>query len=245
MSTSSLPSSWEEPRQFTIPLPFDYDPNKPIPSFACSTTSVVVGYATRVYIYSLPTFDLVRVLELGEVSNQRQLEIHGELLVINCSNNPDGLEGGCLLHFWDLSAARWLGTMALTDYWYHVSISCPTPELIETEENGEVVREEWPKLRTWIIVSPQDQFLRTYTLDRSFAKLFEYNVAEVVEGSLALLPMTTISPFHPAYCHASMGRTAVSGGVDSTIRTWDLITGECQLVLIGHRSTGKKCAYIC
>ncbi|PPQ70149.1 hypothetical protein CVT26_014441 [Gymnopilus dilepis] len=239
MSTSSLPSAWEEPRQFTIPLPFDYDPNKPYEYalFACSATTVVVGYANRVYIYSLPTFDLVRVLKLGDVSNQRNIEIHGELLVVNCSNDPDGLEEGCLLHFWDLSAARWRGTMALTDYWNHVSISCPMPELIETEENGEVLREEWPKIPTWIIVSPQDQFLRTYTLDRSLAKTPEYDVTEVVEGSLALLPVTTIYPFHPADCHASMGRTAVSGGVESIIRSWDVITGECQLVLIGHRST--------
>ncbi|PPQ75805.1 hypothetical protein CVT26_001456 [Gymnopilus dilepis] len=246
MSTliTSPPSAWEKPKQFSIPLPFDYDPMKVDLGLACSSTHLILSHSGQIYIYSLPTFNLVHVLGREELSNPVSLEIHGEILVVKCRSN--GKEGSnfnraCALYFWDLRAGEHLGTLELPDIWVYVKVSSPKIELVEMEENGKLAREEWPKNTTLIVCSAQGQFLRAYTLHRSSTGSTGDDVDEGVQENSTMLPTMTISLSHSAGCHASIGRTAVTGGFDASVRVWDIITGECRLVLIGHYSGGVEC----
>ncbi|PPR07070.1 hypothetical protein CVT26_005271 [Gymnopilus dilepis] len=52
--------------------------------------------------------------------------------------------------------------------------------------------------------------------------------------------LTAVRHIHLPRCLASIGRTAVTGGADGTVRVWDVITGQCRLVLIGHRDAVTK-----
>ncbi|PPQ78477.1 hypothetical protein CVT26_005150, partial [Gymnopilus dilepis] len=242
MSTPSLPSSWGEPRQFAVPLPFDYDPIISRLLVACSATHGVLGltYSQHVYIYSFPAFDLVHVLGPEEIPNYMDLEIHGEILVVKCSNVTDDPVGGCWLYFWDLAGGMTLGKATLdVDHYYNVGVSAPGTELVEVEEHGELIRDVWPKIPTLIVISPDSLFLRTYTLHHSVAQACPASEdirGEEIQGSSAMLPVMTIPKIHRVICHASVGRTAITGGQDATVRVWDILTGQCRLVLIGHGS---------
>ena len=44
---------------------------------------------------------------------------------------------------------------------------------------------------------------------------------------------------HAVRALAARGRTLVSGSYDCTVRIWDIITGECKLILVGHTQKGK------
>ncbi|PPQ78478.1 hypothetical protein CVT26_005151 [Gymnopilus dilepis] len=232
MSTSTLPSTWEEPRQFSLPLPFDPDLITPELLLACSSTHVALGHSNRIYVYSSPTFDLVHVLGTEDLSNQQSFQIHGEILVVKCRNNDplDDSTEGCCLYFWDLSSGLSIGTVVMTDYYYNASVSIPETESVDREENGERVQEEWPKIPTLIVCSRRGLFLRIYSILRH----------SVTSNSASMELAKTISPIHGARHHASMRRTAVTGGDDATIRVWDIVTGECRMVLIGHRSCGES-----
>ncbi|PPQ78476.1 hypothetical protein CVT26_005149 [Gymnopilus dilepis] len=239
MPTSSLSPAWKEPRQFSVYLPPDFSPDTEI-FLPSSATHVALSGDRRVYIYALPAFNLVHVLELQGLSSPQSLRIYGRILVVICSNFSENFEWGssCSLYFWDLSASKSLGSLALNDPWHNVSVSSPGLMPVAIEENGELVREEWPKMPVLIVCSPQDQSLRIYTLHDSAAGSNYWRITtENAQESPALLPTLTISPIPgTTRCLASIGRTAVTGGLDATVRVWDIITGECRQVLIGHRS---------
>ena len=44
---------------------------------------------------------------------------------------------------------------------------------------------------------------------------------------------------HPVRALAARGRTLVSGSYDCTVLVWDIVTGECKFVLVGHTQKGK------
>jgi len=44
---------------------------------------------------------------------------------------------------------------------------------------------------------------------------------------------------HAVRALAARGRTLVSGSYDCTVRIWDIITGECKWVLVGHTQKGS------
>ena len=44
---------------------------------------------------------------------------------------------------------------------------------------------------------------------------------------------------HTVRALTARGRTLVSGSYDGTVRVWDIITGECKWVLVGHTQEGK------
>ena len=114
-------------------------------------------------------------------------------------------------------------------------------ELVEVEENDKLVREEWPKNPTLVICfTNPTQVLRTYELHHSVGRGTPISDAEdsEVQGCAAMVPRMTISLCHGARSLTSLGRTAITGGSDATIRTWDIITGECLQVLIGHLAAG-------
>ena len=111
-------------------------------------------------------------------------------------------------------------------------------ELVVTEENGKLLQEEWPKGSTLIVCD--GRFVHVYGPGRSLEQGTHNSDTEEIQDSAIVAPPMTIFLDHHVRCHASIGRTAVTGGSDATVRVWDIITGECQQVLIGHRSDGKK-----
>lgn len=44
---------------------------------------------------------------------------------------------------------------------------------------------------------------------------------------------------HAVRALAARGRTLVSGSYDCTVRIWDIVTGECKWVLVGHTQKGS------
>jgi WD40 repeat protein len=44
---------------------------------------------------------------------------------------------------------------------------------------------------------------------------------------------------HAVRALAARGRTLVSGSYDSMVRVWDIITGTCKWVLVGHTQKGR------
>ncbi|PPQ75806.1 hypothetical protein CVT26_001455 [Gymnopilus dilepis] len=224
MSMNSLPSALEEPRQFSVPVPFDYHPDQWQALLACSETHVALGQRdnNRVYLYSLPAFN-VDVLELEGLSHLESLEIYGKILL---ARDKD------ILYFYDLSTGKSIGVPP-DDYW-NATTSFPGTELVETEENGRLIREEWPKVPTLVICSA-DQTLQTYMMGRSFERSSHNIDTEEGEESATRVPVLTTSLRHRVKCQASLGRTAITGGYDATVRVWDLITGECRQVLMGHQ----------
>ena len=45
---------------------------------------------------------------------------------------------------------------------------------------------------------------------------------------------------HAVRALAARGRTLVSGSYDCTVRIWDIITGACKWVLVGHTQKGAS-----
>ncbi|PPQ81413.1 hypothetical protein CVT26_007687 [Gymnopilus dilepis] len=226
MSTSSSPllPAWEEPREFSLPVPFDHQTDLEL-LLACSATHVVLGRENNslIYLYSLPTFNPTDL----QFSYLRSLEIYGETLIAVARRYT-----GYVLYFYDLSTGECLDVV--NGGHRCPTVSFPETELVEAEGNGKLVREEWPKHPTLVIFVP-GQILRTYRLHRSFKRSTPVINTEGVQESVTMVPEITISLSPNVQCHASMGRTAVTGGDAATVRVWDIITGECRQVLIGHR----------
>ncbi|KAG8777105.1 SCF ubiquitin ligase complex subunit cdc4 [Ceratobasidium sp. 428] len=148
-------------------------------------------------------------------------------------NYPNALVSGSTdrtVRIWDLSTGRCTHVFG-----GHTStVRCViivTPSWVEV--NG--VMEKWPK-RTMVVSGSRDHTLRVWNLPRRGDK---YNGA--VELSEA-----NDNPYHLRVLEghtdavralATHGRTIVSGSYDTTLKVWDLITGECRWSLIGH--TGK------
>ncbi|PPQ70150.1 hypothetical protein CVT26_014443 [Gymnopilus dilepis] len=233
MSETVTPLALEDLPHFFVPLPPDTDATRPWPErrLACSANYVVVGHGLttgcRIYVYSLPTFNLVHVLEpqLEEVPDEQSFQIHGEILVVTSwKRDDDGPSDSCSMSFWDLSVGKLLNGVTLPDHFSHPTISIPYRELIETEENGNLVKEEWPKNEMLILCSPGAEVLCVVAVHRSGG-----------HDNPIMAPLMTL-PIHAAVTHFSMGKTVITGGADATVRVWDITTGECRLVLMGHRN---------
>ena len=116
MSKSHSSSAWENPRHFFVPLPPELNSSNllfPAAVLACSKTHLILAHKDRVYIYSLPTFDLVHALRPGDLSKNDSVQIYGRVLVITC-NLPQGSKDspeGSVLHIWDLSEGEFIGTV--------------------------------------------------------------------------------------------------------------------------------------
>ncbi|KAJ7625337.1 cell division control protein 4 [Mycena polygramma] len=140
------------------------------------------------------------------------------------------------LRIWDLSGGRC--THVFCGHTGTVRcVAIVKPEWIETEGGA---REKWPK-RALVITGSRDRTLRVWTLPRYGDP--EYSNPDVKYSNP---DDPKDNPYHRHILEghenairalAARGRTAVSGSYDHTLRVWDLETGVCRWVLVGH--TGK------
>ncbi|TBU35586.1 WD40 repeat-like protein [Dichomitus squalens] len=116
------------------------------------------------------------------------------------------------------------------------------PEWIDHEnEHGIITREKWPKrplivtgsrdhsLRVWALPRPGDEEYRCYGADDTEVDPSEEDVEDNPYHKLHLEGHD-----HAVRALAARGRTLVSGSYDCTVRIWDIITGTCKWVLVGH-----------
>ncbi|KAI0693322.1 WD40-repeat-containing domain protein [Cytidiella melzeri] len=116
------------------------------------------------------------------------------------------------------------------------------PEWIDVEnEMGVITREKWPK-RTLIVTGSRDHSLRVWTLPRPGDDEYRCYGADDTEVDPSEEEVDD-NPYHRLHLEghdhavralAARGRTLVSGSYDCTVRIWDIITGACKWVLVGH-----------
>jgi F-box and WD-40 domain protein CDC4 len=163
---------------------------------------------------------------------------------------------------WDLSTGRCTHVFG-----GHTStvrcLAIVKPEWIDMEDG---TRERWPK-RPLIVTGSRDHSLRVWSLPRPNDPEYRCHGADDTEVGPAevrsALNRLTISdnlidlmqddvgnnPYHRLHLQghdhaaralAARGRTLVSGSYDCTVRVWDIITGKCQWVLVGHTQKGMR-----
>jgi F-box and WD-40 domain protein CDC4 len=136
------------------------------------------------------------------------------------------------------------------------------PEIVNVVgEDGVTRKERWPKrplivtgsrdhtLRVWTLPRPGDEEYRCYTADDADDEI------DVCEKVLTLINCSNLqeqddaeeNPYHKLLLGghdqavralAARGRTLVSGSYDCTVRIWDIITGDCKWVMVGHTQKG-------
>ncbi|KAG8883512.1 SCF ubiquitin ligase complex subunit cdc4 [Tulasnella sp. 331] len=108
-------------------------------------------------------------------------------------------------------------------------------------EDGTNRKEKWPK-HTMIVTGSRDNTLRVWRLPAPGEPEYRCFGAQTVEGDPADED-TNENPYHMMALRghenavralAVHGRTIVSGSYDTTVRVWDLVTGEAKFVLTGH-----------
>ncbi|KAJ6554056.1 WD40-repeat-containing domain protein [Mycena vulgaris] len=96
-------------------------------------------------------------------------------------------------------------------------------------------REKWPK-RTLIVTGSRDHTLRVWMLPRSgeagYSSFDEADPNGTDDNPYHRLSLKGHD--HAVRALAARGRTLVSGSYDCTVRVWDIITGACRWVLVGH-----------
>ncbi|PPR00965.1 hypothetical protein CVT26_015558 [Gymnopilus dilepis] len=226
MSTSSLPPAWENPRQFSLALPFEVDPLKDLsPHLVCSDTHMVLSYENRVYIHSLPSFALIHTMKTGLLRSFEPIRIHRRMLIVVSEEDDSNLLVS--LHIWDLARGKLIGTVKTSGdkfggsesgSWFGHRIEAQVADL---DDNAK----QWGRSKDLMLIlyCEGSHVLETYVLP---------DKAE--QGLSPMLPVTEIHSVHDIYSLTTLGRTVVTGGFDSTVRVWDVITGDCRLVLMGH-----------
>ncbi|PPR01435.1 hypothetical protein CVT26_015438 [Gymnopilus dilepis] len=242
MSTPPPPPASEAPRQLIVPLPPEldledyegyYDPDI---KFASSSAHLAIGYKNSAWIYSLPAFDLVDTINPGWLARSfGPLQIYERFLIVMCE--AEVFEERCFLYIWDLSARKHIGTVKsnASHFDTFASVSLPSTDI---PDHGQRSSSGWPQDPLLIVCS--DTYvgsaanLATYVLNHPSAEHVEGD-NERSQGPQ--LPMMTIYRIRRIFCLASMGRMALTGGWDNTVRNWDIMTGQCQMVFIGHTAT--------
>ena len=248
MSMLSHPPPSEAPRQLTVHLPPKFDPEEYedywFSRFASSSVHFALCSKNSVLIYSLPTFDLVDTINPGKLADHpTTLSIYGRILVALCDS--EDFNHRCFLYIWDLSARKHIGTVICNcdNIFVYVSVSLPSAKFSE-DGKLEGTSPEWPQDPVLTVALAADGLnlnnynLETYALHGSDAGSTE-GALENSQGPLPVIPATEIHSVHWIRCLSSMGRTVVTGGRDMSVRTWDIITGKCQIVFFGHTTARK------
>ncbi|KAJ6531583.1 WD40 repeat-like protein [Mycena vulgaris] len=106
------------------------------------------------------------------------------------------------------------------------------PEWVEMEDGR---REKWPK-RALIVTGSRDHTLRVWTLPRAgdagYSCFDEGDPDDADDNPYHRLFLEGHD--HAVRALAARGRTLVSGSYDCTVRVWDLVTGTCRWILVGH-----------
>ncbi|PPQ78410.1 hypothetical protein CVT26_007766, partial [Gymnopilus dilepis] len=240
MSMPTPSPASEAPRQLTVPLPPKIDPeDHQYIEFASSSTHLVLGCNNSVSIYSLPAFDLVDTISPGRLLRYFDpLRVYERLLVVICDSyeSEDPFKECCFLYIWDLSSREHIGTVIYNVNRTQILMSVSLP-LAETPDDGERSSEPLKRPRDpFLILCVQANGtlaeLETYVLSHQDKKSVE-GCIERTREPMVMTPAATICSVHLVYCLASMGRTALTGGWDRTVRAWDIIVGNCQMVFIG------------
>ena len=141
------------------------------------------------------------------------------------------------------------------------------PEWVDVEdEHGNLRKEKWPK-RPLIVTGSRDHSLRVWDLPRPGEPEYRFDgadeadidpadvshsgwyVIDARELTAFMLFQEDVdeNPYHKLHLEghehavralAARGRTLVSGSYDSMVRVWDIITGTCKWVLVGHTQKG-------
>jgi F-box and WD-40 domain protein CDC4 len=209
-------------------------------------------------VYSLVTGVLLRSL-VGHEGGVWALAARKDTLVSGSTDRT--------VRIWDLSTGRC--THIFDGHTSTVRcLVIVKPEWIDLEGEHGVIREEkWPK-RPLIVTGSRDHTLRVWTLPKSGeaeyrctdgAEVDPVDVSRLREFYLYLLLIHIYFRIHlqknvkeniyhkhhleghdnAVRALAARGRTLVSGSYDSTVRVWDIITGDCKWVLVGHTQKGK------
>ena len=144
------------------------------------------------------------------------------------------------LYIWDLPAGQHVGNVDYRGTMFDLGrrISVTLTERVEIEDNGNLVEQDWPRDPLLIIHSRGSTELRVHMLRHADAEGSEGHV-ERRQRPLHILPAITVPSSCDILCLASIGKTAVAGGIDASVRVLDIITGECRWVLLGHTDAGK------
>ncbi|KZV88289.1 WD40 repeat-like protein [Exidia glandulosa HHB12029] len=103
-------------------------------------------------------------------------------------------------------------------------------------------RERWPK-RTLIVTGSRDHTLRVWKLPKEGDEEYKCFGADNGDDGDPSEEDVDDNPYHERLLEghdhavralAARGRTLVSGSYDCTVRVWDIITGDCKWVLVGH-----------
>ncbi|CAE6484306.1 unnamed protein product, partial [Rhizoctonia solani] len=142
----------------------------------------------------------------------------------------------CTVRIWDLSNGR-----CMHIFGGHTSaVRClAIVEPVWIDVNGQ--KEKWPK-RTLIVTGSRDHTLRVWNLPQSGHPDYRCVGADGEDIDPAEDDASR-NPYHvrllSGHMHAvralaAHGRTLISSSYDTTVRVWDIVTGECKWTLDGH-----------
>ncbi|KII88179.1 hypothetical protein PLICRDRAFT_110822 [Plicaturopsis crispa FD-325 SS-3] len=184
-----------------------------------------------IHVYSPITGELLRPLD-GHEGGVWALAASKDTLVSGSTDRT--------VRIWDLATGKCTHVFG-----GHTStvrcLAIVKPEWVDVEgETGIITREKWPK-RPLIVTGSRDHSLRVWTLPRPGDAEYRCFGADDAEAD----PSDDVedNPYHKLHLEghdhavralAARGRILVSGSYDCTVRIWDIITGACKWVLVGH-----------
>ncbi|KIM62061.1 hypothetical protein SCLCIDRAFT_120487 [Scleroderma citrinum Foug A] len=185
-----------------------------------------------IHVYSPATGELLQSLD-GHEGGVWALAASRDTLVSGSTDRT--------VRIWDLSTGRCTHIFA-----GHTStvrcLAIVRPEVVDIEGGGGVLtREKWPK-RSLIVTGSRDHSLRVWTLPHRSDPEYRWSGVDDADVELSEEDVEE-NPYHRLHLEghdhavralAAKGRTLVSGSYDCTVRVWDIITGECKWVLVGH-----------
>ncbi|TFY63157.1 hypothetical protein EVJ58_g3404 [Rhodofomes roseus] len=179
---------------------------------------------STINIYSLPTGGLERSLK-GHGGGVWSIVINRNTLVSGSTDRS--------IRVWDIESGRCTHTFG-----GHTStvraLAIVRPELTDMEQDGDTtVSGKWPK-HPLVVSGSRDHTLRVWALPKPGDTEFHSPMDEHGGEQNPYHKLLLDGHEHAVRALAARGRTAVSGSFDCTVRVWDIATGTCKWVLVGH-----------